>query len=156
MFLWVSVALALGVASLGSPPFGRFDAALTRIFTPRHAPEDAYRVYVSDERIEDVAAGIARASREAPPAGAWAVAPTELLEAFGSVPRWDRSRVARLYGGTFPRMARGPVFRDGQVAMSVTLVSPYPDASYERLHAGTLVIVTDLQRLQSATGSRVP
>jgi hypothetical protein len=156
VWVWWCVLLSIGQASPDAVLFGRFDEALTRIFAPRHAPRDAYLVYVSEERIEDVAARIRRASEQPPPAGAWAIAPAELEEAFGSVPRWDRSRVARLYGGTFPRMARGPMVRDGRVVMSVTLVSPYPDAAYERLQPGTLVLVTNLQRLQSVTGSGLP
>ncbi len=156
MRFWIVMVLALATSPFDESLFGRFDPSLTRVFTPLHAPSDAYRAYVADARIEDVAARLSRASEPPPPAGAWTIRPAELLEAFGSVPRWDRSRVARLYGGTFPRMARGPLVRQGRVWGSVTLVSPFPDAVYQRLRSGTLVIVTDVSRLQGVTGSVVP
>src|SRR5919198_161536 len=50
-----------------------------------------------------------------------------------------RAALSRLYGGRRPRVARG-WRRRGDVFESVTLISPYPDASLSRLNPGTMVI----------------
>ena len=64
---------------------------------------------------------------------------TEPLEAFGSAGRYDRAALARLYRATRPRVARG-WRRQGDRFESITLVSPYPDATLTRLNPGTLII----------------
>ncbi|HEV3139494.1 MAG TPA: hypothetical protein VGY57_03205, partial [Vicinamibacterales bacterium] len=63
----------------------------------------------------------------------------EPLDAFGSAGRYDRSALARAYGGTRARVARG-WRKTGDRFESITLISPYPDATLTRLNPGTLII----------------
>src|SRR5438477_386350 len=72
--------------------------ALTALFTPRHAQTGQYEVCTTPEPLSDVA----RAG--------WTVgAPEDAspLDAFGAAGSYDRSALARLYGGTRPRLIRG-------------------------------------------------
>src|SRR5262245_20581103 len=131
------------------------DPALTRLFTPLHPQLGAYEVCTDDRAPEVVVAsedksmeGAAPATPElAPTAGErrrvhYSYGPIEAvepLEAFGDVGTYDRAAVVRLYGGRRVAVARGWI-RDGNRFESVTLVSPYPDASLSRLEPGTLVI----------------
>jgi hypothetical protein len=57
----------------------------------------------------------------------------------GSAILADRGRLARLYGGQRARVLRGWRAGSGEFE-SVTLVTPYPDASLTRLETGTLII----------------
>ena len=58
---------------------------------------------------------------------------------------YDKGRLARLFGGSSPRAARGSlVTPPGRVA--VALISPYPDLAITSLQQGTLVILTRLPR----------
>jgi hypothetical protein len=112
------------------------DPLLTRLFTPPHPRLGQYEVCTTPEAIEQIVAeggpgsGVHYAEIEAlPPA-----------EAFGAAGPYDRSAVARLYGSRRANVVRG--WRQvGDRFESVTLVSPYPDASLTRLERGTMVIV---------------
>jgi hypothetical protein len=73
------------------------------------------------------------------------VEPLEALDAFGSAGSYDRFAVARLYGGTRANVAHGWREDDGRFE-SVTLISPYPDASLSRLLPGTMVIRLSIAR----------
>lgn len=132
---------ALGlVASFGAAQHpGREDAQLARLFTPPGAPPGAYRVLVTDRRIDDVA----RWYREG--GGAWTVAEVSFFEAAGAGGPYDRAKVARLFRSRRARLARGQVMEEGKVIEAVTLVSPYPDARLETLKAGTMIIVLSLR-----------
>ncbi|HKB13067.1 MAG TPA: hypothetical protein VKD69_20525, partial [Vicinamibacterales bacterium] len=63
----------------------------------------------------------------------------EPLDAFGSAGAYDRSKLARLYGGTRVHVARmwSGTARD---LTSTTRLSPYPDPTLTRLIPGTLEI----------------
>ena len=61
------------------------------------------------------------------------------LDAFGTSGTYDRSALARLYGGTRVQVARG-WNRAGDRFESITRLSPYPDASLTHLLPGTLEI----------------
>ncbi len=137
---------SLNASSPDDPGFGRYDARLTRVLAPANAPPGTYRVYVTDESLESTTARLREANEPPIVEGAWVIRRADLMEAFGAAGRWDRSRVARLFGGTLPRMARGPIMSLEKVVGSVTLVAPFPDASGSKLLSGTLVILVDLQR----------
>jgi hypothetical protein len=109
------------------------------LFTPRHVPEGTYRAYVSsrpiDEVVRDLRAGMP---------GSFDPRPVIAGDAFGQSGGYDRWKLARLYGATRARVARGPRMENGQVVEAWTLISPYPDPDLERLEPGTLLIVLRL------------
>ena len=138
----ISLPRLLATLKLGeqSPP-------LARQFTPRHAPIGTYEVFVADEPIDRMTSRLQRLAGSDEVEGAWLAAPAEIWEAFGTVGPYDRGRLARLYGGRRPSLARGPVIRSGAVVASLTLISPHPDAELTRLEPGTMTIATDLRQL---------
>jgi hypothetical protein len=111
------------------------DPLLTRLFTPPHPQRGEYEVCTTPDAIEQIVA-------EGGPGNGVHYAEIEALlpaEALGAAGPYDRSAVARLYGARRPSVARG--WRQlGDRFESVTLVSPYPDASLTRLERGTMVI----------------
>ena len=109
------------------------DPALTALFTPLHPRLGRYEVCTTDEPLDRVAAPTPDGPRYAPSEM------LEPLEAFGAAGPYDRAALARLYGGKRVRIARGWVDR-GNRFESVTLVSPYPDATLTRLYPGTMAI----------------
>jgi hypothetical protein len=108
--------------------------ALAELFVPAHPQLGRYDVCEQAESIDAlVAAGRPEGLRYG------TIEAADPLDALGGAGSYDRSRVARLYGATRPKLARG-WRRVGHQFESITLVSPYPDASLERLVPGTLVI----------------
>jgi hypothetical protein len=103
------------------------DPALTRLFTPLHPVLGRFEVCTTERPFAEVA----RAD--------WTVEELEPLDAFGGAGPYDRAAVARLYGGQRVKVARGWTQDNGRFE-SVTILSPYPDASLTRLQGGTLVI----------------
>lgn len=124
--------------------------AHARLFTPRGAPADSYRVTVLDVPLDQARAAVMLALEvpASPPAGSgpWAVRRLEVAEAFGASGTYDRTRLARLFRGRRAQVARGPVVRQGLTVASVTLISPYPDPTLSRLETGTMVILLDVSR----------
>jgi hypothetical protein len=121
---------------------GREDRAYRELFTPSSSPPGTFAVYRIAEDLMSLAARL-RALDPHPPAGAWAVERTGVFDAFGSEGPYDKSRLARLFGGSSPRAAWGSlVTPSGHVA--VALISPYPDLAITALQQGTLVILTRL------------
>jgi hypothetical protein len=116
----------------------RDDAALTRLFTPRAAPEGSYHVYVSSSAVEKIAGLLKGAAKNG--AGGWTVQQMDPLDVFGTAGDYDELAVARLYVGHRPRVARGPVLENGRVVASIWLISPYPDPALTHLEKGTLII----------------
>ena len=113
------------------------DPALTRMFTPLHPQIGSYEV-CGDARPIDVvvAAGSHQGVHYA------AIEDVEPLDAFGAAGTYNRSALIRLYAGRRVKVARG--WRQEEKRFeSVTLVSPYPDASLRRLEAGTMIIRWD-------------
>ena len=107
---------------------------MTALFTPAPPELGRYEVCTSAEAIEQVVA--------AGPADAMHFGDIEALEsldAFGRSGRYDRSRLARLYGGMRVRVAHGWTTSAAGFT-SVTLLSPYPDPSLTRLLPGTMSI----------------
>jgi hypothetical protein len=110
------------------------DPALTSLFTPPHPRVGRYEVCTTSDPIDRVigdgrSAGVEFGDVEA----------LEALAAFGAAGQYDRSRLARLFRGARVRVARGWMAR-GDELESITLLSPYPDATLDHLQPGTLVI----------------
>jgi hypothetical protein len=112
---------------------------LTALFTPRRPAIGRYEVCTAVQPIDEVmAAGGAEGFTYGN------VEPLEALDAFGNAGSYDRFAVSRLYGGTRASVAHG--WREAGSFESVTLVSPYPDASVSRLILGTMVIRLTIPR----------
>ncbi len=108
--------------------------SLAALFAPAHPQAGRYEICGESASIDAlVAAGRAEGLHYGN------VEPSDPLDALGAAGDYDRSKVARLYGGSRPTVARG-WRQDGSHFESITLVSPYPDASLTRLVPGTLVI----------------
>ena len=143
--LALPAVLAPGV-SAGRPAPGWHDApALLRVFTPLHAPAGAYAAYTTDATIEKALQQVKGDPTLSSWPGAWAVETVGPFDAFGQAGGYNRWALARLYGGTPARVARGPRIEGGRVTESWTLISPFPDAQIEHLNPGTLLIVLRLR-----------
>ena len=101
------------------------DPALAALFAPPSPHLGRYEVCTSSEPIQALNGGPIEA--------------LEALDAFGSAGTYDRPALARLYGGTRVRVARGWT-RQGDRFESVTRFSPYPDATLTHLLPGTLEV----------------
>ena len=110
------------------------------LFAPAGARADAYEFYVSATPIGQVLHTMTGDPALLHPPGAWQ--PAELLpaDAFGETGRYDRAKLARLYGARHPLVARGPSGTND----FWTLISPYPSPDFTRLEPGTLLIVLHL------------
>jgi hypothetical protein len=127
--------LAANAAQEGAPaPPYRCDVALTQLFTPPRPVMGRYEVCTTDESIERVIA-----DRSPAPPRYGEVEALEPLDAFGAAGTYPRSALARLYRGTRVRTVRGWTGTAGGF-QSITLLSPYPDASLSRLLPGTMAI----------------
>jgi hypothetical protein len=109
------------------------DPGLAALFAPPHPGLGRYEVCTTAEAIEAVADS-GRAEEHYGDLEA-----LESLDAFGTESGYDRSRLARLYGGTRVRVVHGWKASPGSFE-SVTLLSPYPDPSLTRLIPGTMAI----------------
>jgi hypothetical protein len=103
------------------------DPAFAELFTPLRPLLGRYEVCADPRPLRDVA-----------PAS-WTVEALEPGDALGGAGSYNRAAVARLYGGTRPRVARGWT-EDGDRFESVTYISPHPNAAVNTLEPGTLVI----------------
>jgi hypothetical protein len=103
------------------------DPALTSLFTPARPGSTRYEVCTTTEGI-----------RDAVPPGT-VISALEPLDAFGEAGPYDRSRLARLYGGIRASVGRAWIDRGHEVE-SDTYISPYPNAALTSLEPGTLVI----------------
>jgi hypothetical protein len=124
--------------------------ALAALFVPRRAPAGSFEVAVLDCGIEDARRVLLEAAHPGPPrppAGP-PVRKLDPLDAFGDAGAYQRTTVARLYGGRKAQVVRMPVERDGRTVAAVTLVSPYPDPTLSRLVEGTMVIVLHVNSTQ--------
>ena len=110
------------------------DPGLAALFAPSHPRLGRYEVCTTADAIEAVA-GSGRAEGE----HYSDIEALESLDAFGTESAYDRSRLARLYGGTRVQVVHGWKASPGSFE-SVTLLSPYPDPSLTRLIPGTMEI----------------
>jgi hypothetical protein len=138
--IWLAVAVFCQPMRSAPPvSLGVADPVLTRLLTPRSVLAGTYEVYCSERSIQTIAAAL-RAEDHDPAPGAWNAEHQDTLDAFEGASRADRFRLAELYVGIRPLVARGSLVRDGR-REGYTLISPYPDASMTRLRPGTMVIV---------------
>jgi hypothetical protein len=138
-----------GQQGLGPIDIGTRDAALTRLFVPPSAPAGAYEVFRSPRAIAVIAAEL-RARDPDPLEDAWRPVRTGPADAFGSNGLYDPMRLARLYVGTVPLVARGSL-RTPEGVVGYTLIAPWPDSTFTTLQPGTMVIVVHVTAL---TGMR--
>lgn len=118
------------------------DSALAALFTPPHPALGAYQVCTADASLERVVAEdtAARAGRHV-----GAVELLEPLSAFGAAGPYNRAALARLYGGSRVRVVHMWT-NSPERFEATTLISPYPDASFTRLVAGTMIVTWTLNR----------
>jgi hypothetical protein len=114
--------------------------AYLRLFAPASA-RSFYRAYVSRQPLDDALRAIGAIPSLLHPPGAWTPQASAPADAFGRSGSYNRWTVARLYGGTPVRFARGPRGRNGRADESWTLLSPYPAVDVRRLEQGTLLLV---------------
>jgi hypothetical protein len=100
---------------------------LTALLTPRHPQLGRYEVCSAARPIGEIL-----------PAS-WTVESLGALEAFGLAAPYNRSDLARLYGGRRVSVARG-FAQSADRFESLELVSPYPDPTFSHLVQGTLII----------------
>lgn len=140
------LVLVAGAAGAGSQPASTWRDApeFLPLFAPAGARASTYRTYVSRVDLETALRGLDGDPALLRTPGGWQ--PRGLLpaDAFGQAGRYDRWRVARLYGAERARVARGARLAGGRVVEAWTLISPYPDARVRRLERGTLLVVVRL------------
>jgi hypothetical protein len=117
------------------------DAPEHRAILAPAAARGQYRAAVSPLALDAVLQALAADPAFVRVPGAWSPRARLPADAFGRGGRYDRWRLARLYGSRQPRVARGARVDDGGVVESWTLVSPYPSPDLTRLDPGTLLIV---------------
>ena len=109
------------------------DPVLTALFTPARPSVGRYQICTTAQPLDLVAAESADGLH---------YGPSELLEpldAFGAAGPYNRAALTRLYAGKRVRVARGWIDHADRFE-SVTLLSPYPNATLTRLLPGTMVI----------------
>jgi hypothetical protein len=110
------------------------------LVTPPRMPEGTYRTYITPRPLEEIVPPL-----QANAPGSFEPQTVVAVEAFGQSGGYNRWQLARLYGATRARVARGPRVEQGQVVEAWTLISPYPDVGLTRLESGTLLIVLRLR-----------
>ena len=144
--------LAAGTATAQAPPGDWRDAPVyLPLFAPSGPRSAAYHIYVTRLDIQTVLKQISSDSSTLHAPGSWMPTPQLPSDAFGQTGRYDRSRLARLYGATRAMVARGPrgsapstPLGAGRPTEGWTLISPYPSGDMQRLEPGTMLIVVDL------------
>src|SRR6266511_4003208 len=102
-------------------------AALAERFAPRRPVLGRYEVCADPRPLAELASGD------------WVVESLEPLDAFGSGGMFDRSALARLYGGLRVRVAHRWDLNDKRFK-SETYISPFPDENLSHLERGTLIV----------------
>jgi hypothetical protein len=110
------------------------DPALAAVFTPPRPAMGRYEVCATADPLESVLAAAGSGGSHF-----GALEALNALDAFGAAGPYDRSQLARLYGGSRARVVRG-WRQDGDGFISMTLISPYPDATLTHLNGGTMEI----------------
>ena len=139
----LSIAMLLLSRAEAAPPAGpdwRPAPEFVALFTPAR-PAGAYEAYVTGASLDAVLRRLGEEPATLRPPGAWTPVPTVARDAFGGHGTHNPWDLARLYGGTVARVARGPRGAAGRTAESWTLISPYPDATLSHLDPGTLLLI---------------
>jgi hypothetical protein len=144
----VGLMLCLACSAMSAQPRADWREApeFVRLFGPGGARDAAYRAYVSPLDLDVVLTRLRTDSSLLRPPGAWQPRATSPLDAFGQIGSYNRWQLVQLYGGTAPRVARGPRGENATVTESWTLISPYPDTTWQNLHQGTLLLVVRVAR----------
>ena len=145
-----SAACLAAVVLLGAAPSAgpwRPAPAYVALFAPA-ANRGSYQAYVTPRPLDEVLRALASDPLIIRAPGAWDARAMLPADAFGDAGTYDRSRLARLYGGMRVRAARGPRGAGGRVTGSWLLVSPYPDPALQHLDPGTLLLVLQVPALQ--------
>ena len=95
-----------------------------------------YEVCTTTERLETL---VAQHQSESPPFSSSEAEALNPLDAFGAGGVYRRSKLALLYSGARAIVVRG-WRQDGDRFESITLISPFPDATLSRLMLGTMEI----------------
>jgi hypothetical protein len=103
------------------------DSVWSALFTPPHPVLGRYEACVDPRPLSDLAGK------------GWTVETANPLDAFGRAGLYDRSALARLYGGLRPTVARR-WSQTPDAFESLTLIFPSPDTTLTRLLPATLVI----------------
>jgi hypothetical protein len=143
----VLLLAVLGVAAADPGLPWRDAPAYVGLFAPAGPRAAAYRTFVASVDLRAALARIAADPSAVRARGAWEARAEPPFDAFGQTGRYDRSKLARLYGARQPMVARGPTAEQGQVVETWTLISPYPDPSLSRLERGTLLIILKVSGL---------
>lgn len=144
VLLCVSIVCASGLATASRDlPSAQACAQYTRLFAPP-ARVRAFRFSCTRESIQ-VVSEFYRRNWPSPEPRSWTIERLAAADAFDRAALFNRSQLARLYGGLQPRVARGPVTRDGRVVEVVMLLSPYPEPDLSALNAGTLIMTVQLR-----------
>ena len=114
------------------------------LFVPAGPRAASYRTYVSPLDLDTILGQLADDASLVRTPGAWEPHAVLPLDAFGQTGSYNRWSLVRLYRASSPRVVRGARRDAGQITESWTLVSPYPDATLQRLEHGTLLIVLRL------------
>ncbi|MBI2187226.1 MAG: hypothetical protein HYU37_08920 [Acidobacteria bacterium] len=141
---WTTTLVILAAAAAAPGPTAaswRDAPALAALFAPAGPRAPAYRASVSPLDLDAVLRALADDPALVRAPGAWEPRALPPTDAFGLAGRYDRLRVARLYGSRQPRVARGARLADDGALETWTLISPYPDATLRRLEPGTLLLV---------------
>ena len=134
MIYAILLILLAGLAAPVPLPPQACDAGLAALFTPRAPTAGRYEVCTTPAALDDVVRADATGGTHI-----GSVENADPLDAFGAAGPYDRSALARLFGGRRARVAHG-WSHDGRVLVSTTYVSPYPDRGFTVLAPGTLVI----------------
>jgi hypothetical protein len=118
--------------------------AFVTLFAPAGDRSAAYRAYISPLDLDATLSRLAGTATLMRTPGAWEPHAAAPADAFGQAGRYDREKLARLYGAQQPRVARGSRTEGGRITETWTLISPYPDAGLRRLERGTLLLVLRL------------
>jgi hypothetical protein len=134
MIYAILLILLAGPFAAPAPPVFACDAALAALLTPRQPVAGRYEVCTTPASLDEVLADTRGPERRV--GGVQALDP---LDAFGTAGPYDRSALSRLYGGRRARVVHA-WSQDSRGLVSITYVSPHPNASFTALEPGTLAI----------------
>ena len=133
-------------------------AAVDRHFPATPSPEhritfappnqaERYQFFVTPAPIDEVAAFYVERTPQGP-ADHFVVRPGA-PDAFDNLAQFSRSKLARLYKGRAPRLARGPIMASKgspDLEAVALLMSPYPEPDLSGLNSGTLIMLVSVNR----------